>query len=307
MKVGIIGLGSMGSGVANNLIEKGFSVVVRDVHPETVAQFTENGATAAGSSKEVGKLCDIVFTLLPMSPFDPTLENEILGAKGILEGMAPHKIIIDCGNTSPLTARKIYQECQKREVSFLDAPVSGGPEGASAGTLSIMVGGSPEVLEKVKPVLSAFSKKVTYFGPSGAGQMAKLVNNMIVAMNIASISESLVFGQKAGLDPAELLTTLRAGAAQSWVLDTGGKILLERVPGQPLGPEGGFSGVREGGIDKQLGWAFEIVSELEVPLPVTACVHELFKTARAAGKRGEFESLVGFWEELTGTFFSKNA
>lgn len=307
MKVGVIGLGAMGGGIAKNLIEKGFSVIVRDVRVEIVDQFTKKGATAAGSSKEVGSLCDVVLASLPISPFDPTLENEILGAEGVLEGMTPHKIIIDCGNTSPLTAKKIYQECQKKEVSFLDAPVSGGPGGASAGTLSIMVGGSPEVLEKVKPVLSAFSQNVTYFGPSGSGQMAKLVNNMIVAINIASMSESLVFGQKAGLDPAKLLATLSAGAAQSWVLDTGGKILLERVPGQPPGPEGGFSGVREGGIDKQLGWAFEIASELEVPLPVTACVHELFKTARAAGKRGEFESLVGLWEELTDTFFSKNA
>ncbi len=307
MKVGVIGLGAMGGGVASNLVEKGFSVVVRDARPEVVDRFTKKGATAAGSSKEVGRLCDVVFTHLPISPFDPTLEDEILGTEGVLAGMAPHKIIVDCGNTSPLMAKKFYQACQQKGVSFLDAPVSGGPKGASAGTLSVMVGGSPETLEQVKPVLSAFSKRVTYFGPSGSGQTAKLINNMMVAINLAAMSESLILGQKAGLDPSTLLSTLSSGAAQSWVLDTAGKLLIERVPGQPPGPSGGFSGVREGGIDKQLGWAFEIASDLEVPLPVTACVHELFKTARAAGKRGEFESLIEFWEELTGTFFSKNA
>jgi 2-hydroxy-3-oxopropionate reductase len=297
----------MGSGVATNLIEKGFSVVVRDIRPEAMDQFTKKGATAANSSKEVGSLCDIVLAHLPISPFDPTLENEILGPDGLLEGMTPQRMIIDCGNTSPLTAQKIYQECRKKGVSFLDAPVSGGPKGASAGTLSVMVGGTPEALEQAKPIFNAISKKVIYFGPSGSGQMAKLINNMIVAINLAAMSESLVLGQKAGLDPALLLETLSAGAAQSWILDTAGKILLERVPGQPPGPSGGFSGVREGGFDKQLGWAFEMASDLEMPLPVTTCVHELFKTVRAAGKRGEFEALIEYWEELTGTFFSKNA
>jgi 3-hydroxyisobutyrate dehydrogenase-like beta-hydroxyacid dehydrogenase len=306
MKVGIVGLGSMGSGVANNLIEKGYSVVVRDVHPEAVAQFTEKGATAASSSKEVGNLCDVVFTLLPMSPFDPTLENEILGEEGVLEGMTAGKVIIDCGNTSPTTAREISQECQKKGVSFLDAPVTGGPEGASAGTLSIMVGGPPEIVEQVDPVLGAISKKVTYFGPSGFGQMAKLINNVIVAINLAAISEALVLGQKAGLNPSLLFATLGSGAAQSFILDIGGKFMLERARGQPPSPGGGFSGTKEGGFDKQLGWAFEIASELEVPLPVTTCVHELFKIARASGKRGHYEPILELWEELTGTFFSEN-
>lgn len=307
MKVGVIGLGAMGGGVASNLIEKGFSVVVRDVLPEVVGQFTRKGAAAASSSKEAGSLCDVVFTFLPISPFDPTLEEEILGKEGVLAGMTSRKVIVDCGNTSPLMAKKFSLECQKKGVSFLDAPVSGGPKGASAGTLSVMVGGSPEVLQRIKPVLNAFSQKVTYFGPSGFGQMVKLINNMLVAINLAGLSESLVLGQKAGLDPAELLATLSSGAAQSWVLDTAGRYLFERVPGQPPGPSGGFSGVKEGGFDKQLGWAFEIAGDLEVPLPVTACIHELYKAARAAGKRGEFESLIEFWEELTGVFFSKNA
>ena len=297
MRVGVIGLGAMGSGIAENLIEKGFLVFVWDIRLETVKQFTQKGATAAKSSKELGSLCDVVLTSLPMSPVEPALENEILGPEGVLEGMQPLGIIIDCGNTSPLTAKKIYQECQKKGVSFLDAAVSGGPEGAQAGTLSVMVGGSPEAFEQTKPIFNAIGKKVTYFGPSGSGQMAKLINNMVVAINLAAISEALVLGQKAGLDISKLREAMSSGAAQSWVLETYGKSWLERVLGQ--------QGVQEVYREKQLGWAFEIASELEVPLPVTTCVHELFKMARAAGKHGLCEPIVELWEDMTSTFVSK--
>jgi len=209
-----------------------------------------------------------------MTAVEPALENETLGPEGVLEGMPAHRIIIDCGNTSPLTSRKIFQECQKKGVSFLDAAVSGGPDGAQAGTLSVMVGGSPEAFEQTKPIFNAISKKVTYFGPSGSGQMAKLINNMVVAINIAAISEALVLGQKAGLEISKLREAMRRGAAQSWALDTYGKIWLERAPGQRA--------IKEVYREKQLGWAFEIASELEVPLPGTTCVHELFKMARDA-------------------------
>jgi len=298
MRAGVIGLGAMGGGIAENLIKKGFSVFVRDVRPEIVAQFTKKGATAASSSKELGSLCDVVLASLPMSPVEPTLENEILGAEGVLEGMEPHKIIIDCGNTSPLTAKKLYHECQKKGVSFLDAAVSGGPEVAQAGTLSVMVGGLPEVFEQVKPIFNAIGKKVTYFGSSGSGQMAKLINNMVVAINLAAISEALILGQKAGLDISKLREAMSSGAAQSWVLDTYGRIWLERVPGQRA--------VEEVYRQKQLGWAFEIGSELEVPLPVTTCVHELFKMARAAGKHGLCEPILELWEDMTGTYVSKH-
>jgi 2-hydroxy-3-oxopropionate reductase len=118
MRVGVIGLGAMGSGIAKNLIQKGFSVFVRDIRPKIVDKFIKKGASTANSSRELGILCDAVLTSLPMSPVEPALENEILGPEGLLEGMPAHRIIIDCGNTSPLTSRKIFQECQKRACHF---------------------------------------------------------------------------------------------------------------------------------------------------------------------------------------------
>ena len=211
--------------------------------------------------------------------------------------MTAGKIIIDCGNTSPSTSKKFYQECQKKGVLFLDAAVSGGPAGAQAGTLSIMAGGDPETFEKAKPIFSAIGKKVTYFGPTGSGQMAKLINNMLVAINLASISEALVLAQKAGLDMPKLLDAMCSGAAQSWALESYGKAWLERAPGH--------KGTGEAYREKQLGWAFEIASKLEVPLPVTTCVHELFKMARGAGKYGLCEPVLELWEDMTDTFVSK--
>lgn len=299
MKVGVIGLGLMGSGMAKNLIDKGFTVVVRDIRPEAVDEFLKKGATLASSPRELGSLCDVVITSLPMSPVHPTLENVILGAEGILEGMVPSKIIIDTGNTSPLTAKKINQECQKKGVSFLDAAVSGGPPGAQAGKLTIMVGGLPETFEQVKPILSAIGRRVTYFGPSGSGEMVKSVNNIIVHTTIAIISEALVFSRKLGIDSSKLFETLTSGAAQSWVLDNYGKNMLERIPGH--------KGVAtKDHHERQLSWALQMASELGVPLPITACVEEVFKMSRCAGKKGDWELIIELWEDMTGTFFSKN-
>jgi 2-hydroxy-3-oxopropionate reductase len=297
MKVGVVGLGAMGGGIAKNLIEKGFEVVVRDVKQELVNVYSKKGATAAKTAKETGVHCEVVLTSLPMSPVVPSLEQEILAADGILEGMEPGKIIVDCGNTSPLTAKQLGQQCEKRSVFFLDAPVSGGPTGAEAGALSVMVGGPPEAFKRASAIFQAIARKVTYFGPNGSGQMAKLVNNMIVALNLATISEALVFGQKAGLEPEKLYETIAAGAAQSWVLDTYGKSFLHRAPGH--------KDEKEEYREKQLGWAFQIATELEIPIPMTVCAHELYKSARASGKTGTCEPIMELWESLTGTFFSR--
>lgn len=299
MRVGVIGLGAMGGGIARNLVKKGFSVVVRDLRSEAVEQLVKEGANAVESAAELAGLCDVVVASLPTSPVHPALEKEILGPQGILEGARPGNVIIDTGNTSPLVTRKIFGKCQEKGVFFLDAAVSGGTTGAYGGTLSTMVGGPREAYERVRPVIDAFSKRVIYLGASGSGQMAKLVNNIMVAVNIASISEALVLGTKAGLDPERLLEAVTGGAAQSWALDTYGKAWIGRAPGQ--------KGVKEEFREKQVGWAVEIASELEVPLPVTVCVHELFKMARALGKHGHSEPILEMWEEMTGTFFSRSA
>lgn len=303
MKVGIIGLGAMGSGIAHNLLKKGFEVNVYDIRKEVLENFNKLGAIPMSSSKELAAQSSIVMTLLPMSPFDPTLEDQVLN--GVLMGMKAGGIIIDCGNTSPIVAKKLYTEAKKKQISFIDAPVSGGPTGAENGKLSIMAGGDKEAIERAKIVFDAIGTSFVYVGPIGSGMMTKLINNIIVAINLASISESLVLSKKAGLDPETTFSILTKGAAQSWVLDNYGKGMLERHPGDPETEGGGFSGIKKGGRDKQLEWAMEIANELDVPMPTTYCVHELYKMARAAGKGGYFEPIIELLEEQTKVFFSK--
>ena len=297
MKVGVIGTGQMGGGMAKNLIEKGFSVVVYDLRSEVVEKFIRKGATAATSAKELGNLCDVVLASLPTSPQSPALEHALLGPEGVLEGMVSGKIILDCGNTSPLVAQKIDAECKKKGVFFLDTPVSGGQKGAEEGTLSIMVGGQPGVFERVKAIFNAIGQRATFFGPCGSGQLAKIINNMVVHAHIAIMSEAFALGTKAGLDAQKLFDALSAGQAQSRVLDTFGKNLLERSIGQK-----GTTNIYPG---EQLIWALQIARELAVPVPVTSCVQELYKMTKGLNKKGNYEQILELWEDMTGVFFSK--
>lgn len=299
MNIGFIGLGQMGNPMVTNLKKAGYKVTVFDTNKECVDRLLPLGCLPAGTSREVGEKSDVVFTMLPMSPFDPTLENEILGPDGVLAGMKSGGVILDGGNTSPFEIQKISAEASKKGIDVLDIPLSGGPEGAKAAALSIMVGGDEEAFRKVKPVLEVLGSKITYFGPSGMGQVVKLVNNMIVNIGLATISEALVFGVKAGVDPGKMYEAIKNGAARSWVLDIYGAGILNREETGKAKSGGGFSGVRSGGRDKQLGWAFEMASNMDVPVPLTAVAHEVYKMARCTGKDGLFEPIIEMWEQMT--------
>ena len=310
MKVGFIGVGAMGSGMAKNALRAGFEVWVFDAISERAEALGPYGARIAKTLAEVAANVNVAVTMLPVSPLEPYLEQAIHGDDGLLAHMKAGSIIIDGGNTSPDVIRRAAEAAAKRNIKIVDAPVSGGPTGAHEGSLSIMVGGDTETVELIKPLLRSFGKNITHIGEVGAGQTAKLVNNMIVAINLAGLSEALVFGTKLGLNPETLLSALEGGAADSWVLRNAGRQFLTRgKPADSSDPvaqylqSGGASsgGKPRGGRDRQLSWAIALGAENDIPLPLTTICHELYKIARASGKTGGFKPLLEWFEDMANT------
>lgn len=216
MRIGYIGLGIMGKSMARNILKKGFNVVVYNRSQAAVQELVGEGATAASSPAEVASQVDVVFTNLPDSP---DVEKVVLGENGIIYGAHPGLIFVDNSTIKPATARKIASRLAEVGVQSLDAPVSGGDIGARNGTLTIMVGGPADALDKVMPVFLAMGKSVTHVGDSGAGQIAKAANQIMVAAQMVAMGELLVFAQKAGADPRKVVDAIKGGAAQCWTLD----------------------------------------------------------------------------------------
>lgn len=230
LKVGYIGLGLMGKSIARNILKAEFSLVVHNRSHVAVDELVREGAIAANSPKEVASQVDIVFTNLPDTP---DVEKVVLGENGILEGAHDGLIYIDNSTIKPASARMISEELSKKNVFALDAPVSGGDIGARNATLTIMVGGDASALEKAMPVLMAMGKTVTHVGDSGAGQVAKAANQIMVAAQMVAMGELLVFSKKAGVDPRKVVEAIKGGAAQCWTLDVKPPRLFEgnRNPG----------------------------------------------------------------------------
>ena len=216
MRIGYIGLGIMGKSMARNILKKGFNVVVYNRSQAAVQELVGEGATAASSPAEVASQMDVVFTNLPDSP---DVEKVVLGENGIIYGAHPGLIFVDNSTIKPATARKIAGRLAEVGVQSLDAPVSGGDIGARNGTLTIMVGGPADALDMVMPVFLAMGKSVTHVGDSGAGQIAKAANQIMVAAQMVAMGELLVFAQKAGADPRKVVDAIKGGAAQCWTLD----------------------------------------------------------------------------------------
>lgn len=230
LKVGYIGLGLMGKSIARNIHKAGFQIVVHNRSRGSVDELSAEGATPAFSPAEVAQQVDVVFTNLPDSP---DVEEVVLGKNGIIEGAQKGLIFVDNSTIKPATARKIAEKLAEKGVMALDAPVSGGDIGARNATLTIMVGGPAEALEKVMPVLEAMGKKITHIGEAGTGQIAKAANQIMVAAQMVALGELLVFAQKAGADPRKVIEAIKSGAAQCWTLDTKPQRLFEgnRQPG----------------------------------------------------------------------------
>ncbi len=215
-RIGYIGLGLMGAAMARNLMKAGNSLVVHNRSRAIVDQLVSEGATAANSPQEVAQQVDVVFTNLPDSP---DVEKVVLGENGIIEGLHDGLIYVDNSTIKPETARHIAAELAKRGVKALDAAVSGGQIGAQNGTLVIMVGGEPDAFEAVVPLFKAMGKSWTLVGGSGAGQIAKACNQIMVGAQMAAMGELMILAQKGGVDPFKVVDAIKGGAAQCWTLD----------------------------------------------------------------------------------------
>lgn len=289
LKVGYIGLGLMGKSIACNILKSGYSLVVHNRSRAAVDELVAEGAQAAFSPAEVASQVDVVFTNLPDSP---DVEKVVLGPEGILEGGRAGLVYVDNSTIKPATARLIAERLAAKGVLSLDAPVSGGDIGARDGTLAIMVGGPAEALEKVRPIFEVMGKTVTHVGDSGAGQIAKAANQIMVAAQMVAMGELLVFAQKAGADPRKVVEAIRGGAAQCWTLD--------------VKPPRLFSGNRAPGFKahmqaKDLNIVMETAREYGVPLPSLALDAQLFNAMVQTGLGDQDNSaVIAILEQLAG-------
>lgn len=279
-RIGFIGLGIMGKPMARNLMKKGYNLFVYNRSKGPVEEVVKNGAKAAFSSKEVAEKSEIIITMLPDSP---EVEEVVLGRNGLLEGAEKGAIIIDMSSISPVITKKIYKEVSKKGVKMIDAPVSGGETGAIEGTLAIMVGGEKKVFEECLEILKVLGKSIVHVGDIGAGGFVKLANQIIVALNMEAMSEALVLGVKAGVDPKLLYKAIKGGLAGSRVLDAKVPSILERR----------FkAGFKMRLHIKDLKNALNSARELGVSLPFTSLVHEMFQTLDREGKGEEDHSAI---------------
>ena len=287
MKIGFIGLGIMGKPMAKNLLKAGYPLVGFDINPAPVKELVAAGAEAASSAKEVAQKTEVLITMLPNSPH---VKAAVMGPNGVLEGAKPGMIIVDMSSIAPLEAKEVAAKAAEKGVEMLDAPVSGGEPKAIDGTLSIMVGGKKEIFEKCQGFLDKMGTSVVLCGDIGAGNMTKLANQIIVALNIAAMSEALVLGAKAGVDPETIFKAIRGGLAGSTVLEA--KV--------PMVLSGNFKpGFRIELHIKDLANALDTAHELGVPLLLTSQVMEIMQALKVDGKAGnDHAGVVQFYEKL---------
>jgi 2-hydroxy-3-oxopropionate reductase len=293
--IGFIGLGIMGKPMSRNLLRAGYSLVVYDVVPASVEAIVAEGAQAGASSSEVAGRADVVITMLPDSP---DVEAAYLGPDGVLEGARAGTILVDMSTISPTMAIRVADAAAAKGCAMLDAPVSGGDVGAQKGTLSIMVGGDPETFARVEAILQVMGKPVLC-GEKGAGQIVKACNQILVAVTLVGMSEALVLGAKAGVDPEKIVQVLSGGLARCGVLETRGMRVVQRDfdPGFRIRLH-----YKDLNIIREAGRAYG------VPLPASALAHELFGAAMAAG-RGELDhsGVVTVVEDLARTEVRKKS
>jgi len=286
-KIGFIGLGIMGKPMAMNLIKAGYKLTVYDIRPEPVKEVVSAGAKEGKSSSDVSVQSEVVITMLPNSP---DVKKAVLGENGVLEGAKAGMILIDMSSIAPLVSKEVAAEAQKKGVEMLDAPVSGGEPKAKDGTLSIMVGGKKEVFEQVEEILKVMGASAVLVGDIGSGNTTKLANQIIVALNIAAMSEAMVLATKAGVDPERVYKAIRGGLAGSTVLDA--KV--------PLALDGNFKpGFRIELHIKDLANALDTAHEIGVPVPLAGGVMEIMQALKVDGKAGDDHGgIIQFYEKL---------
>lgn len=288
-RVGFVGLGIMGAPMAHNLLKAGFAVTVWNRTAARADSLVAAGATLAVSPADVAAAAQVTVSCVTDSP---DVEAVALGHAGIAEGASPGSIYVDCSTISPEVARHVAQALRQNHVEMLDAPVSGGDVGAKAGTLAIMVGGEAAAFERALPVLQAMGKTVVHVGPSGAGQVVKLCNQVAGALNLLAMSEAIALARRAGVAPEKMLEVVSAGAAGSWMLSNLG----------PHAVRGDFApGFMVELMQKDLRLVLETAAATLTPLPGTALVTQLFRSLEAQGRGREgTQALVDALARLSG-------
>ena len=290
MKIGFVGLGIMGKPMAKNLVKAGYQLLVNDYNKASVEELKALGAEVCSTNKEIAEKSDIVITMLPNSPH---VKQVALGEGGLIEGAHAGLTLIDMSSIAPLASREIGEKLAEKGIEMLDAPVSGGEPKAIDGTISVMVGGKQELFDKYYDVLKSMAGSVVRVGEIGAGNIAKLCNQTIVAINIAAMSEALVLAQKAGVSPDLVYNAIRGGLAGSTVLDAKASLVMDRK----FDP-----GFRINLHIKDLNNVLETSHGVGVPLPLTTAVREMMEFLKVDGHEMEdHSSLVKYYEKLANT------
>ncbi|MDR1596594.1 MAG: 2-hydroxy-3-oxopropionate reductase [Treponema sp.] len=284
--IGFIGIGIMGRPMAKNLIKAGYRLVVYDKFAK-IDDLAALGAEGASSNKEAASRSDVVITMLPNSPH---VKEAVLGEGGVIEGISSGKIVVDMSSIAPAVSREVGAALNAKGVAFLDAPVSGGEPKAIDGTLAIMVGGDQKTFDTVKPILEKMGSSVVLVGDTGAGNVTKLANQIVVALNIAAVSEALVLAVKAGVDPAKVFDAIKGGLAGSAVMNAKVPMILD----------GNFKpGFRIELHIKDLQNALDTAHNLNAPVPLTANVMETLQALKTDGMAADDHSaIIRFYEKL---------
>ncbi|GIV68297.1 NAD(P)-dependent oxidoreductase [Caldilinea sp.] len=288
-RIGFIGLGIMGRGMAANLLKAGFPLTVWNRTTTRMQELVAEGAHAGASPADVAERSDIVVICVSDTP---DVQEVILGERGVIHGARPGSLVIDCSTISPKATREIADKLAERGVFMLDAPVSGGSEGAAKGTLSIMVGGEAEQFARALPVFQAMGKTITHVGGHGAGQTVKLVNQVLVVGNCIAMCEALMFAQAGGVDLRKTYDAISQGAAGSWMFTHRAPQIIARDwrPGFTIDLQ-----------QKDLRLVLEAADELGAPVLITSLVFQLYRTLQARGLGNEGNhALIKALEHLAG-------
>lgn len=290
MRIGFVGLGIMGKPMAKNLLAAVYELVVNDIVADPVEELVNAGASKASTPREVAEQSNYVITMLPNSP---EVEEVVLGKDGVLEGVQKGATVIDMSSIAPLVSKKVGAEIQGKGAEFLDAPVSGGEPKAIDGTLAIMVGGAEAVFEDAKPILLKMGASAVLCGEIGSGNVTKVANQIVVALNISAVSEAMVLATKSGVDPEKVFDAIKGGLAGSTVMNAKMPMILDR------NFKPGFR------IDlhiKDLQNALDTAHEVGAPIPLTGEVMEFMQALKVDGKeKNDHGGLVQFFEKLANT------
>ena len=294
MKLGFIGLGIMGKPMAKNLVKAGHELVVFDFNQDAVNELVADGATAAKNNADLASQVDTIITMVPNSPH---VRAAMFGENGVTETAKPGTTVIDMSSIDPVESKKIGADLAKLGIDMLDAPVSGGEPKAIDGTLSVMVGGKKETFDKYYDVLMVMAGSVVYVGDLGSGNVAKLANQIVVAVNIAAVAEALTFAKKAGTDPELVYQAIRGGLAGSTVMDAKAPMMLE----------GNYKpGFRIELHIKDLNNALNAAHAINSPVPLTAQMMEVMQFLKAEGhEKEDHDSIVKYYEKISGTSIVK--